>query len=186
VSEVPGSARTRRVRSADLSDREIDAIRDLLWAAFVGEEAMTEEDWAHSLGGVHVVLDVAGHVLAHASVVERELHVAGTPFRTGYVEAVAVRPELQGRGLGSRVMREAAAIVRESFELGALGTGTPAFYERLGWRLWLGPTFVRTADGDVRTSEDDGGILVLETPRTPLPLELTAPISCEWRIGDVW
>lgn len=71
------------------------------------------------------------------------------------------------------------------FELGALGTGRHSFYERLGWRTWLGPSSVRTRDGDVGTPEEDGYILVLETPASP-PIDLRAPISCEWRPGDVW
>ena len=66
-------------------------IRRLLDAAFGDdeEERFTEADWDHSVGGVHFVLDDDGPIVSHASVVERELHVAGRPFRTGYVEAVA-------------------------------------------------------------------------------------------------
>jgi hypothetical protein len=44
---------------------------------------------------------------------------------------------------------------------------------------------VRTADGDQRTEDDEGYLLVLRTPRTP-PLDLVAAISCDWRPGDVW
>jgi len=44
---------------------------------------------------------------------------------------------------------------------------------------------VRTRDGLVRTPEEDGFILVLRTPSSP-DIDLTAPISCEWRPGDVW
>jgi aminoglycoside 2'-N-acetyltransferase I len=131
------------------------------------------------------VLELDGEIVAHASVVERELHVDGRPLRTGYVEAVATAPERQGRGLGSLVMDDVTAYVRERFELGALGTGRVSFYERLGWLAWKGPTSVRKADGPLRTPEDDGYVLVLPTPTSPL-LDLTAPISCDWRPGDVW
>ena len=93
------------------------------------------------------MLDVDGEIVAHAAVVERELWMDDRPLRTGYVEAVATTPERQGQGLGSLVMGEVNAIVRDGFELGALGTGSNGFYERLGWVTWLGPTFVRTADG---------------------------------------
>ena len=67
----------------------------------------------------------------------------------------------------------------------ALGTGETGFYERLGWRVWAGPTSVRTPHGERRTPEEDGGIMVLLTPATP-PISLDAPISCDWRPGDVW
>jgi aminoglycoside 2'-N-acetyltransferase I len=117
--------------------------------------------------------------------VERELHVAGRPIRTGYVEAVATVPRRQGEGLGTRAMAAVGEIIEADFELGTLGTGSHHFYERLGWETWRGPAFVRTPDGDRRTADDEGFILVLRTVRTPT-LDLSAAISCEWRPGDVW
>lgn len=156
-------------------------------AAFASDEdgSFTDDDWAHALGGVHFVLEIGGRLVTHASVVERVLEVGGRPLRTGYVEAVATALDLQGAGHGTRVMAEATAHIRERFELGALGTGRHHFYERLGWRRWLGPAFVRTADGPRRTPDDEGFILVLATPSSP-PLDLTEPISCDPRPGDDW
>ena len=82
-------------------------------------------------------------------------------------------------------MRQVNAHIRSGYELGALGTGSHRFYERLGWQTWRGPSFVRTEDGAIRSEDDDGYILVLETPTSP-PLDFDAPISCEWRPGDSW
>jgi len=177
----------RRLRTSDLDPSEIAAIRDIMTLAFGDdeEERFTDTDWAHALGGVHVVVELDGEIVAHAAVVERELQVAGTPLRTGYVEAVATTPRHQGEGHGTLMMREVNAIIRERFELGALGTGSHHFYERLGWFTWHGPTFVRTADGLERTPDEDGDILVLETPATPR-FDPGAPLSCDWRPGDVW
>jgi len=177
----------RRLATARLSQAEMAAIRALLWTAFGDdeEEAFREEDWSHSIGGVHFVLERAGGVVGHASVVEREIHVGGMPLRTGYVEAVATAPEVQGTGLGSRVMEAVNAHIRERFELGALGTGRHSFYERLGWLTWRGPSFVRMPEGDLPTPDDDGFILVLPTPASPA-LDLSAPISCDRRPGDAW
>ena len=80
---------------------------------------------------------IDGPIVSHASVVERELHVAGRPFRTGYVEAVATAPDRQGEGFGTtRHARRHGVCSRRRFELGALGTGEQGFYERLGWRIW--------------------------------------------------
>ena len=149
------------------------------------DEAFDDDDWDHGLGGTHVVLDIDGRIVAHASVVERDIHVAGRPLRTGYVEAVATAPDRQGEGLGSLVMGEIGAIIRDRYELGMLGSGRHRFYERLGWRTWLGPSFVRTIDGDRRTPDEDGFLLVLSTPASP-ELDLMARISCDWRAGDVW
>lgn len=180
--------RLRRLPTAQLTSAELADIRALMDSAFgpEPENSFDDDDWAHALGGLHFVLDVDGAVVGHASVVERSLHVAGRPLRTGYVEAVATLPALQGRGHGTRVMAAVNEHIESEYELGALGTGSVGFYERLGWRMWSGPTFVRTEAGDVRTPDEDGGILVLLTPSTPWDLDLTAPISCEWRPGDVW
>src|SRR5262245_14719448 len=92
----------RRLPTDALSAADLGAIRALLDAAFGDDEdeRFTDEDWRHSIGGLHVVLDLDGRIVSHASVVERELHVAGRPLRAGYVEAVATAPGYQGRGYG--------------------------------------------------------------------------------------
>jgi aminoglycoside 2'-N-acetyltransferase I len=182
---IPESA-IRRVMTADLGPDEITQIRDLLWAAFPpGEDGFTEDDWQHALGGTHVVSEIDGTIVGHASVVERPIHIADRPLRAGYVEAVATAPDRQGRGLGTRVMEEVGSVIRDGYELGVLGTGRHAFYERLGWLTWRGPSSVRTSAGPVRTPDEDGYIMVLATPSSP-PLDPDAPISCDWRPGDVW
>ena len=135
------------------------AARALMDDAF--GDRFSDEDWEHALGGWHGVVEVEGAVVSHAAVVERTLEVDGRPYRTGYVEAMATAPAQQGAGLGSLLMVEAAAVIRAGFDLGALATGRHAFYERLGWERWRGPTYVRTASGLVRTEAEDDSILVL-------------------------
>ena len=63
------------------------------------------------------------------------------------------------------------------FELGALSTGIPAFYERLGWERWRGPIAIPTRPQD--------SAMVLRLPGTP-ELDLNAPMSPEWRPGEPW
>jgi len=183
------SPRLRRLPTQALTDDEARAIRALMEIAFHDDdepdEAFDDDDWEHALGGTHVVLDLDGEIVAHASVVERWLHVGGVPLRTGYVEAVATAPDRQGSGFGTLVMADVGEIIRAGFELGGLGTGAQHFYERIGWRVWTGPTFVRAPGGDRATPDDDGFVMVLRTPSTPR-LDETAPISCDWRPGDVW
>jgi aminoglycoside 2'-N-acetyltransferase I len=177
------------VLTPELTATQIHALRDLLWAAFNDpspDERFSEDDWQHALGGMHFLAEEDGRIVGHASVVPRDIRVGGTSLRTGYVEAVATDPERQGHGIGSALMREVAGHLGEAgFELGALGTGSQPFYERLGWSIWRGPSSVRTADGERPTPEEDGYIMVLPTPRSP-PLDLDLPISCEWRPGDAW
>jgi aminoglycoside 2'-N-acetyltransferase I len=160
-----------------------DAVRGLVDAAFGGE--FSDEDWAHALGGHHVVVLDGDSPVAHAAVVPRTVYVAGTAFATGYVEAVATLPDRQGTGLGSEAMTRATALVRERYDLGGLSTGRPAFYERLGWERWRGPSFVRDGERLVRTADDDDGILVLRHGPSAA-LDLAADVACEARPGDDW
>lgn len=187
MSADKDDVRVRRLRTDQLTAARIAAIRELLWAAFAEDEngGFTEDDWQHSIGGMHFVLEVDDTIVTHASVVQRELQVNGTPVRTGYVEAVATATGQQRRGYGTALMRHVNEYIAQHFGLGGLGTGSQPFYERLGWQIWRGPSYVRTPNGLERTADEDGYILVLQTPSSPA-LDLTAPISCEWRQGDVW
>lgn len=180
-------SRLRELLTADLTPGELTEIRALMDEAFAGDEhgGFGDADWDHALGGLHVVLDIEGEIISHAAVVERELHVGGLPLRAGYVEAVATRPGHEGRGHGSTVMERVNALIAATYELGALGTGRHAFYRRLGWETWRGRVFLRTADGPVRTPDEEGDILVLRTPASP-PFDLAEDLSCDWRPGDVW
>jgi aminoglycoside 2'-N-acetyltransferase I len=171
----------------DLSTQQVAEIRTMLWAAFADYErgGMTEDDWQHALGGTHFVAYLGEEIVCHAAVVERTLRVNGRRLRTGYVEAVATAPTHQGQGHGTAVMREVNALIERDYELGALGTGSQGFYERLGWQIWRGPSSVLTDGGIVPTPDEDGYIMVLRTPVTP-EIEIDEPISCESRAGDVW
>jgi aminoglycoside 2'-N-acetyltransferase I len=174
----------RVVPSTGLSATEWSTLTDLCVAAF-------NEDWDgywESIGpAIHVISeDAGGRILAHAAIVERLLYPGEATLRTGYVEAVAVTPDLQRRGLGTQVMEVIDRMIDEEYELGALGTGAHGFYARLGWVGWRGPTWIRERDGGLRRSPDeDGDIMVRLTPKTS-DLDLTLPIAIDWRPGEVW
>ena len=173
-----------------LSSAVLRQVRALMDVAFDDpdepDEAFGDTDWDHALGGTHVlVLDGDGAVLSHASVVDRIIDVAGRPLRTGYVEAMATQPSAQGRGLGSRVMARIGEVIVARHQLGALATGVHPFYEQLGWERWEGPLFLRRGEEIVRTPEDDDAIMVLRVDRSLVP-DLSVPISCDDRPGNVW
>jgi aminoglycoside 2'-N-acetyltransferase I len=145
----------------------------------------SDDDWDHALGGTHVILEDGDLIVAHAAVVPRLLEVDGRPVWSGYVEAVATTPYRQSAGLGSLVMSEVAALLRQAYELGALSTSRHAFYERLGWERWRGPTYVREPTRLVRTKDEDDGVMVLRfSPR--VVVDLASSITCESRTGDDW
>ncbi len=160
--------------------RDFRAMLDL---AFDGD--FSDDDWAHALGGTHVWADGPGGVVSHGALVERTLVCSGQVVRVGYVEAIATAPGYRRHGYASEVLKRINDLIREQHALGALSTGTPEFYGRLGWEHWRGPTFVNGLHGLERTPDDDGGILILRTPRSP-ELDLDGDILADWRAGDAW
>lgn len=169
--------------TAALTPFQVAEIRALLDAAFDGD--FSDHDWAHAVGGLHVWVRGPEGVVSHGSLVERTLVCDGQALRVGYVEAVATSATHRRRGHGAAVMRRIGEHIAAQFSLGALSTGTPAFYAPLGWELWRGPTFVDGPGGRERTADDDGGVMILPTARTPA-LDLDGDIVCDWRPGDVW
>lgn len=75
--------------------------------------------------------------------------------------------------------------MRREHEMGGLSTGRHAFYERLGWERWQGPTFVRDGNDVIRTEDEDDGVMVLRSGPSA-KIDLTASISCDARPGDDW
>lgn len=149
-----------------------------------------ERVWGHIGAGIHVIAFDAGRPVSHAMVVDRRIWLGHEPDQAldvGYVENVATWPELQGRGHGSRVMRQVNRLLAAEYALGALATSSHGFYERLGWEAWRGPTFVRMLDGErIRSAAEDGHVMILRTPRTPGDLDLDGGIAIEWRAVEPW
>ena len=173
----------RLLSTAEVSAAVLAASRRLMDAAF---DDFTDHDWAHALGGWHAVIGAGDAVVAHAAVVPRAIVVGGRELRAGYVEAVAVHPDLQGTGLGSRAMAAINDVVRQRFEIGVLSTGEWHFYERLGWERWQGPAFVRRRDGALTRAEDEvDGVMVLRCAASAA-VDAAAPIACDERDGDSW
>ncbi|GAA2344648.1 GNAT family N-acetyltransferase [Saccharopolyspora halophila] len=171
--------RVERVES--LAPDTSGAARALLWRVF---DEMTEHDWRHCLGGSCVLARDGRHLVGFAAVVPRLLRCDDRPVRAGYVEGVAVAPTHRRCGVGSRVMAEVERIVRNDYELGALGASEEAlpFYRARGWWPWRGRTFAATADGPVRTADEDDCVLVYPV----VALELSGDLTCDAREGDAW
>lgn len=168
--------------TADLAPATLRAARALLDAAF-GQFA--DEDWEHCLGGVHALALVDGEPVGHAALVQRRLLYGGRALRTGFVEGVAVRADHRRRGHAGAMIAALERIVRGGYDLGALSASDAgaALYTARGWLPWTGPTFALTPDGIRRTADDDGTVHVLPVS---MPLDRTAPLTCDWRDGDVW
>jgi aminoglycoside 2'-N-acetyltransferase I len=104
-------------------------------------------------------------------------------MRTAYVEAVATEAEYRKRGFASMVMERLVGEIQD-YELAALSPFSVDYYERLGWELWHGPLFIRVED-ELMPSIDGEEVMVFRLPKTPV-LDLNAPLSAEWREGELW
>lgn len=71
----------------------------------------------------------------------------------------------------------------QGFDLGGLSTPRVAFYARLGWERWRGPTAVQAKDGIVPTPDDT--VMIWRTPKTPA-LDTTTLLVAEPRGGQPW
>lgn len=173
----------RTVHTADLTDGERTAIRELLTGAFPG--GFEDTDWEHTLGGIHATVWEGGEPTAHGAVVQRRLLHAGRALRAGYVEGVAVREDRRGQGHGAVVMAKLEDVVRRAYDLGALSSagGVAGFYAARGWKRWEGRSCVLAPSGIERTPDDDGSLHVLEAGAS---LDVSGVLVCDWRDGDVW
>jgi aminoglycoside 2'-N-acetyltransferase I len=73
--------RLRTLPTAGLSSAEFAELRSLLDSAFAGH--FGDDDWAHALGGVHVLAAAGGVLVSHGSVVVRQLMAGERTLRTG-------------------------------------------------------------------------------------------------------
>ena len=171
------------LHTAHVPAQTLAAARRLVDEAFAGD--FDDADWDHALGGLHALAWLGGDMVGHGAVVQRRLLHVGRALRTGYVEAVAVRPGHRRAGVATAVMAALEGVVRGAYDLGALGATDDgaALYEVRGWQRWRGPTSALTPDGIVRTPEDDGGVFVLPCA---VELDLDGTLSCDWRDGDTW
>src|SRR5215216_520282 len=82
-------------------------------------------------GGWHFLGYQFEELVSHALVTTRWLQPDDClPLKTAYVDAVATRPEYQGFGYGSAVMRRLADEVDREYIIGCLETDQETFYER--------------------------------------------------------
>lgn len=147
-----------------------------------------EEDLAELFATLTNATHVPGYyeneLASHALWVARQLQVGSGPLlRTAYVELVATEPKYQQRGFAAVVMKRIVEEVQD-YALAALSPFSVEFYGRLGWELWRGPLFIRT-DTQLLASPSDEEVMIYRLPQTP-PLDLSAPLSAEWREGELW
>ncbi|OBA60398.1 aminoglycoside N-acetyltransferase AAC(2')-Ic [Mycobacterium sp. 1100029.7] len=173
----------RLVHTADLDSETRQRIHRMVTDAFADD--FSDDDWEHTLGGMHALIWHHGAIIAHAAVVQRRMFYQGAALRCGYVEGVAVREDHRGRGLVHALLDGVEQVMRGAYQIGALSSSARArsLYARRGWLPWHGPTSVLTPTGPMRTPADDGAIFVFPVGTG---LDTSAELMCDWRAGDVW
>lgn len=177
------TVRLRLAHTCDLGPAELGAARALLHEAFGGD--FCDDDWDHGLGGMHVLVQDRRGLAAHGSVVMRRIRHRGRWLRTGYVEAVAVRPDARRTGLGGRVMGELERVIDRAYDLGALSASEEGalLYAARGWQQWGGRVHALSPGGIVRLKEEEGGVWL--RPVLAGPLDHGGELVFDWRDGDV-
>ncbi|MFG2989741.1 GNAT family N-acetyltransferase [Streptomyces sp. NPDC048257] len=171
--------------TSELTAEDLREIRALLDGAFDGDFA--DEDFEHALGGMHaLVRDPGGDLVAHGSVVMRRVVHEGRALRTGYVEAVAVRPDARRRGLGGQVMAGLEQVIGRAYVLGALSASQDgaALYLGRGWEVWGGRIGALSPDGPLPLPEEEGSTYVWTPPGGFRP-DPAGRLDFDWRDGDV-
>ena len=147
-----------------------------------------EEDYtpylASFIDSVHILAFLEGKLVSHALWITRWLQVGNGPLlRTAYVEGVATLEAYRSHGYASAVM-ERLGVEIIGFDIGGLSPAETTLYERLGWEYWQGSLFHRKGDNLIRDPVDEQ-VMILRLPKTP-ELDLSLPVSIEWRLGEVW
>lgn len=158
------------------------SLRELLNGAFEGDFA--EEDWQHTLGGTRFVGHLNNQLIAHGSVVPRQMQVDDQIIEVGYVEGIAIAPDHWRKGYGSQLMEEITRYCNSKYSISILSTDEQAFYKKHGWSNFDGESYVSTNGIVTRSAEEVEGLMIL----FGLDQAMVSPrkVVCESRAGDAW
>ena len=164
--------------TSEIIKKEIVSLCNRAYEKDMGILFETFLDATHVLGYYNDLL------VCHALWVTRYLQAGTNPvMRTAYVEAVATEAKYRHRGFASSLMKYLIGEIQD-YELAALSPFSVEYYERLGGELWRGSLFIRTKD-NLMPSLDGEEVMIFRLPKTPI-LDLSAPLSAEWREGELW
>ncbi len=158
---------------SDFTARETDALAALRSTIDFGVPPYT---WASPTDRpTRVLLWKNGELIAHAGVLERTITVGTHEHPVAGIYSVMTRPDVQGLGYGSTVVRRATQVVEVSMSaarhiLLVCLESRVSFYARLGWNRVEAP---------VRFDQPDGPQL-MEIVTMVRPVGLSA-----WPAGDV-
>ena len=169
-------------RYKETDNTQLEICRNVLNEAFDGD--FSEEDWSHTFGGIRFLGFLEKRLIAHGSVVPRKIWIDATETKAGYVEGIAVEKSYWRRGFGSSLISEITAFCRAEFPISMLSTGEKEFYRKHGWVDFPGESFVSVNGIEIRTEEEDEGLMVLLGALSSF--SIPRKVVCETRTGDFW
>ncbi|NGO13533.1 GNAT family N-acetyltransferase [Streptomyces sp. HC44] len=177
------TTRLRTAHTADLTRAELRVVRAFLDDVFEGD--FSDEDWDHTLGGVHALVRDGTRLVAHGAVIQRRVLHQGRSLRTGYVEGVGVRADVRRQGLGGQVMAALERVIDHAYALGALSATYEGegLYAARGWQEWSGRIHALGPDGIVHLPDEE--IWLFVRPASAGPLDPAHELVFDWRDGDV-
>ena len=139
-----------------------------------------------------MVCEAHGRVRSVALLVRRCLWAPGGPIPVAGIGAVSTRPDSEGRGFASRLIRGCEQeLARQGFASAVLFCTIVGFYERLGW------TEVAAPQPALPVPQADAALRFETVPLSPVPPEIRALYEASatgaivrseelWRDYDVW
>ncbi len=163
-------------KNKDLTEQELEDIVTLCSHAFNENFRPYMKSF---INATHILGYYNGALVSHVLWLNRWTRAGDSPImKTAFVDAVAVDGKYRKRGFASSMIARLTSEIT-AYNVSALTTGSPEFYERLGWQAWQGPVYFQREDGEI-TELNDSKLMVLFLPRT-LALELNEPLTIEWR-----
>jgi putative acetyltransferase len=118
---------------------EFTAMRSLAIAAFHDDDHIgalldaLRASWAWE-DGLSFVAELGGEIVGQVLYTHATLDAPGRLVDVLVLSPIGVRPDLQGRGIGSRLVRETLAMMAVRPEPLVFLEGSPAYYPRFGFR----------------------------------------------------
>lgn len=112
------------------TDADIASVRKVIAAAFGQSDEAERVDALRTRGDVEIALvaEDEGAVIGHVMLSRMEM-----PANTLGLAPVSVRPDRQGQGVGSALIRRAIGEARNKGWSAIFVVGEPAFYQRFGF-----------------------------------------------------
>ncbi|MGH9720547.1 MAG: GNAT family N-acetyltransferase [Bryobacteraceae bacterium] len=132
---------------------DLEAIREINRLAFLGdaEARLVERLRSEGLALVSLVALDGGCAAGHILFSRLRIDTANGELRAAALAPMAVRPELQRRGIGSHLVERGLALCRERGETIIIVVGHPGYYPRFGFSpglargldcVYSGPAFM--------------------------------------------